>query len=80
MRARTYIYYIFNNYLMNITELNKLLKIYKNLINKKNFIFIIIFCRHQNFVRIKNRYIMGGYVPRLRGAGMMVSILGVCLY
>lgn len=37
MRARTYIYYIFNNYLMNITELNKLLKIYKNLINKKKF-------------------------------------------
>lgn len=65
---------------MNFTEFNKLLKIYKNLVNKRNFYIYHNFCKYQNFVRIKNKYIMGGYVPRLRGAGMMVNILGVCIY
>lgn len=60
---------------MNITEFNKLLKIYKNLMNKINFYIYHNFCRHQNFVIIKNKYMVCGYVPRLFVAGEIGNMI-----
>ena len=55
MRARTYIYLYINNYLMNITELNKLLKIYKNSINKRNFYIYHNFLQTSKFCENKKQ-------------------------